>query len=223
MDIDEIRRINIRALEAELGAPTLAKRAEMSLSQFYNLRDGAKDSKTGKRRGMRKMTAWKIEEAAGKPRGYLDVLHDETNITAAPQRRPIPVISWVQAGEFSDIVDLHEAGLTSEWFDGYIAKLSDQAFALVVQGDSMVSPYPGTHSFPPGTRIIVDPLQVPAAGEFCLAKDVAAQTATFKKLHHEDGRWYLKPLNPVFPMVEIDDPSLRVLGKVVESYLQVRL
>lgn len=170
-----------------------------------------------------------IETTLKLPFGWMDgkdgaaASVEEANISPAPQRRPIPVISWVQAGDFCDIVDLHEAGLTSEWFDGYTAKLSDQAFALVVQGDSMVSPYPGTHSFPPGTRIIVDPLQVPAAGEFCLAKDVAAQTATFKKLHHEDGRWYLKPLNPVFPMVEIDDPSLRVLGKVVESYLQVRL
>jgi phage repressor protein C with HTH and peptisase S24 domain len=75
MDIDEIRRQNIRALEAIHGAPALAKNAGMSLSQFYNLRDGAKDSKTGKPRGMRKETAWKIEDAAGVERGYLDIPH----------------------------------------------------------------------------------------------------------------------------------------------------
>lgn len=75
MDIDEIRRQNIRDLEAVHGAPALAKKAGMSLSQFYNLRDGAKDSKTGKPRGMRKETAWKIEDAAGVERGYLDIPH----------------------------------------------------------------------------------------------------------------------------------------------------
>lgn len=74
MDIDEIRRANIRALEARHG-PRLAKAAGMSPSQFYNLRDGAKDSKTGKPRGMRKETAWKIEDAAGAPRGWLDQDH----------------------------------------------------------------------------------------------------------------------------------------------------
>lgn len=74
MDIDEIRRANIRALESKHG-PKLSKAAGMSPSQFYNLRDGAKDSKTGKPRGMRKETAWKIEDAAGVPRGWLDQDH----------------------------------------------------------------------------------------------------------------------------------------------------
>ncbi|MEF9340960.1 S24 family peptidase [Ralstonia solanacearum species complex bacterium KE101] len=85
MDIDEIRRENIRRLEARHGAPALAERAGMSLSQFYNLRDGAKDSKTGKRRGMRKETAWKIEEAAGVERGYLDSLHPEIAESRTPK------------------------------------------------------------------------------------------------------------------------------------------
>lgn len=76
MDIDEIRRINIRHLERVHG-PALAKNAGMSSSQFYNLRDGAKDSKTGRPRGMRKETAWRIEDAAGVPRGWLDAVHEE--------------------------------------------------------------------------------------------------------------------------------------------------
>jgi hypothetical protein len=74
MDIDEIRRTNLRAIEDKMG-PAIYKLAGMSPAQFYNLRDGAKDSKTGKRRGMRKETAWKLEDAAGLPRGYLDVIH----------------------------------------------------------------------------------------------------------------------------------------------------
>lgn len=83
MDIDEIRRRNIKTLEKQHG-PALAKRAGMSPSQFYNLRDGAKDSKTGKPRGMRKETAWKIEDAAGVPRGWLDIDHSQNNQTNEP-------------------------------------------------------------------------------------------------------------------------------------------
>jgi hypothetical protein len=75
-DIDEIRRANIRALEAELGGPVaLSERLGMSLAQYLNLRDGAKDSRTGKRRGMRKETAQRFNECFGKPAGWLDTDH----------------------------------------------------------------------------------------------------------------------------------------------------
>ena len=85
MDIDEIRRINIKALW-EKQRSALIDACKMQPAQFYNLRDGAPDSKTGKPRGMRKETAWKIEDAAGVPRGYLDKLHatpPEENIEEA--------------------------------------------------------------------------------------------------------------------------------------------
>lgn len=75
-DIDEIRRDNLSLLEGEYVTPTAAAKAiGMTLAQFSNLRDGAKDSKTGKRRGMRKETARKIEEACGKHPGWLDIDH----------------------------------------------------------------------------------------------------------------------------------------------------
>lgn len=77
-DIDDIRRENLLALENESGgASAVARLLAMSPSQFMNLRDGAKDSKSGKPRGMRKETARRIELAAGKPTGWLDENHDE--------------------------------------------------------------------------------------------------------------------------------------------------
>lgn len=78
MDIDEIRRANLKNLETEFGAPFVANEAGMSLSQFYNLRDGAKDSKTGKPRGMRKDTARRFETACEKPIGWLDINHHDS-------------------------------------------------------------------------------------------------------------------------------------------------
>lgn len=73
IDIDDIRRANLRLLEASYSGPAEAAAAVgMSTAQFINLRDGAKDSKTGKPRGMRKDTARRIEAAAGKPTGWLD-------------------------------------------------------------------------------------------------------------------------------------------------------
>jgi hypothetical protein len=62
----------------------------MSLAQFSNLRDGAKDSQTGKARGMRKETARRIEEAVGKPSGWLDQVHDQGN---EPQATAVNIAS----------------------------------------------------------------------------------------------------------------------------------
>lgn len=56
----------------------------MSAAQFANLRDGAKDSKTGKPRGMRKETARRIEEAAKKPEGWLDQEHQASTVPPSP-------------------------------------------------------------------------------------------------------------------------------------------
>lgn len=71
----------MRLLEAELGGPTeAANRVGMSPAQFANLKTGAKDSKTGKPRGMRKSTARRIEESAGKPVGWLDTEHSSPTL-----------------------------------------------------------------------------------------------------------------------------------------------
>ena len=76
MDIDEIRRTNIRALEVIAGSPkNTADRVGMTYAQYVNTRDGAKEAKTGKPRGMRKETAWRFEDAFGMPRGWLDTAH----------------------------------------------------------------------------------------------------------------------------------------------------
>jgi len=76
LDIDEIRRRNLRQIEQEYGgAAGAAAAVGMSPAQFINLRTGAKDSKTGKPRGMRKETARRIEQALRKPEGWLDQIH----------------------------------------------------------------------------------------------------------------------------------------------------
>ncbi|WP_082728970.1 hypothetical protein [Burkholderia sp. LA-2-3-30-S1-D2] len=91
-EIDEIRRDNLRIIEAERGGPAAAAAAlGMSHSQFTNLRDGAKDSKTGRPRGMRTATARKIEELAGKPVGWLDTDH---SLVAADPRASAQPAGW---------------------------------------------------------------------------------------------------------------------------------
>lgn len=99
MDIDEIRRINLCRLEDEFGAKAVAESAGMSIAQFYNLRDGAKDSRTGKRRGMRKETAWRFEDGCRKPRGWLDVDNSAQPVEIAEIQPPIPYLDRLTAEE----------------------------------------------------------------------------------------------------------------------------
>ncbi|AXK63747.1 hypothetical protein [Burkholderia sp. IDO3] len=93
-DIDQIRRDNLKIIEAERGGPASAAAAlGMSHSQFTNLRDGAKDSKTGRPRGMRAATARNIENRADKPLGWLDT--DHSDAVASAQSFALPA-GWEQ-------------------------------------------------------------------------------------------------------------------------------
>lgn len=77
-DIDQIRRDNLVLLESEFASATaLADAVGMQVAQYLNLRDGAKDSKTGKPRGMRKDTAARFEKAGNKYPGWLNIDHSQ--------------------------------------------------------------------------------------------------------------------------------------------------
>lgn len=147
----------------------------------------------------------------------------DQNVSPAPPRKSVPLISWVQAGSFSDVQDYYHPGEAERWEDVYQSSPSDNAFALEVSGDSMVSQIPGERSFPPGTIIIVDPGKSAGENDYVVAKDVVTQRATFKQLKYDGGRWFLKPLNPGYPTVEIDDPAIRVIGRVIEYRLGGKL
>lgn len=148
--------------------------------------------------------------------------NSQRNVIPVTSRGRVPLISWVAAGNLGEVQDMYAPGEADEWIDTE-TQPGQSAFALKVTGDSMTSPYPGEVSFPDGSIIIVDPGRSASAGDFVVAKDVNTQQATFKKLAHDGGRWFLKPLNPTYPTVEIDDPGLRVIGRVIESVTRRKL
>jgi len=145
------------------------------------------------------------------------------NVDTTPQGKRVPLISWVRAGQWSEIQDEFAPGEADDWVYAYDSRPNGHAFALRVTGDSMTTPYPGDRSFPDGTIIIVDPGQAANAGDYVIAKDIDTQQATFKRLVYDGGRWFLRPLNPAFPTIEIDDPAIRVIGKVIEYQTRGKL
>lgn len=187
---------------------------------------------TGETQSIKVDNARKAAEYLGVNRDWLaegigarlpDASTQEPNVNEVTSRAKVPVISWVAAGLLGDVQDNYHPGEADEWVDVYGIKPGKNAFALRVDGDSMTSPYPNDFTFPHGTIIVVDPMRGADAGHFVVAKDVATQKATFKKLTTDGGRWFLKPLNPTYPTVEIDDPALRVIGRVVESMTRQKL
>ena len=148
---------------------------------------------------------------------------EPSNVAPAESHRRVPLISWVQAGLWQDVVDNFHPGEADEWALAFDSLPGKHAFALRVVGDSMTNPIPGARSFPEGTVIIVDPGRAAGPGDFVVAKDTATQQATFKQLTTDGGRWFLRPLNPSYPTVEIDDPSIRVIGRVIEFQTRGKL
>lgn len=152
-----------------------------------------------------------------------DMHHEPSNTQPVTTKGRVPLISWVIAGNLEEVQDMYQPGEADEWVETTEAKPGKGSFALRVTGDSMVSPYPGDVSFPDGTVIIVDPTRACDAGDFVIAKDVTTQKATFKRLVHDGGQWFLKPLNPAYPIMPIDDPALRTIGRVIESHTRRKL
>jgi len=127
----------------------------------------------------------------------------------------LPILSWVQAGAWSESLSDNEPNVVASPF-----KCSSDAYAMVVNGDSMTSQHGALKSFPDGSLIVVDPNVEAINKSFVVARMDGSNEATFKQLIVDGDRKYLKPLNTQYPLINIDQPidiCGVVLGKIEES------
>lgn len=150
-----------------------------------------------------------LDSGEGTPTG------NNTNNTApGPEiRGAVPLISWVQAGQWADIVDNLAVGDAETWLDT-TAKVSRNAFALRVVGDSMAP------KVPDGSIVIFDPARGFHHGSLVLAKRVGDQQATFKMLWYDGATPYLKPLNDRYPMLDMPADT-RVIAVAIRLELDL--
>lgn len=127
----------------------------------------------------------------------------------------VPLISWVRAGQFCETEDPFEPGDAFGW-EARPKGGGDNCFALVVEGDSMTSPFPNKHSYPSGVKIIVDPDQEVLPGMRGIFKTADSNQATFKELVSDNGELYLKPLNPQYPTIKVTE-GMTICGKVIST------
>lgn len=146
-----------------------------------------------------------LSERIAQARARQQYIVNLTNVEPATIKGSVPLVSWVQAGDFSEAIDLYQPGHAEEWIDTTVA-IKQHTFALRVFNDSMEP------DFPPGTILIVEPEMDALPGDYVIAKN-GDNEATFKQLIRDGSDLYLKPLNPRYPMKKVDD-KVRIIGVV---------
>jgi SOS-response transcriptional repressor LexA len=216
---EQVRLHNLELLIAEAGsAAALARLAQTSDSYLSQIRRQFTTRK-GTPRGVGDELAQKLEQAMSKPYGWMDEPHappkeaaSEPHTSTEPGPTDFslyPLISWVQAGEWSEISGSFEIDNAKDLLPCPV-RCSKDTFVLRVRGQSMEP------RFRDGDLIFVDP-HVPADnGRFVVVRLDGSQEATFKQLIIEGGRRYLKALNPDWPqrIIEVNE-SAWICGVVV--------
>lgn len=129
----------------------------------------------------------------------MDTDHQREETTVSPIKltfgAPVPLISFVQAGNWTEVTEPYPQGLAEEWFP-CPAKHGPRAYCLVVRGDSMSNPG-NKPSYEQGDIIFVDPDRQPISGDRVIVRLDNEKEATFKQyVEEEGGSKYLKALNP---------------------------
>lgn len=138
--------------------------------------------------------------------------------SAAVGTTRVPLISYIQAGDLTAIMDDHAPGAAAEYLLTDLP-VSRHTFALEIKGTSMLP------EFKEGDRVVIDPDVRPQPGDFVAAKVVDHHghgEATFKKYRprgiNEKGVevFELSPLNEDFPSMRSDTAPLEIIGTMVE-------
>jgi len=124
----------------------------------------------------------------------------------------VPLISWIQAGNWHQVMDDFPPGVADDYV--YTDIKGRNLFALKVLGDSME---PRFHE---GDVIIINPNIHPRSGDFAVVKLLDTEEVIFKKYieREKEGLIILKPLNPEYHEIHLGpDDNFLVIGKAVEK------
>lgn len=131
----------------------------------------------------------------GEMQGYAigELVPDYNNVDPIPALRlQVPLISWVQAGDFCESVDLFQPGDADEWMPCPVPH-SKHTYALRVRGPSMEP------KFHEGEIVVIDPEAAALSGRYVVAKKTGSQEVTLKQLIMDGSETYLKAANPNWP------------------------
>lgn len=211
----QVRLDNLERLIAEAGsAKRLARLAGSSGSYLSQVRNRRR-SPAGSARRIGDHLAARLEKAMGKPDGWMDEFRGGDRPRPGGARfgpgptRLVPLISWVQAGAWTEIAGAFCAEDAESSLPCPV-RCSEETFVLRVRGESMKP------RFQDGDLIFVDPAVSPDHGRFVVVRAEDSNEATFKQLIVEGDRKYLKALNPDWPQrIVRSDSNAFICGVVV--------
>lgn len=129
-----------------------------------------------------------------------------------PARRLAPVVSYIQAGHWVELVDAYPMGSGFEQIE-IDAKWSPHSFVLKVRGDSM-SP-----TLTEGAYIVIDPAVEHKHGSIVVVRQNGDTEVTVKRLQKDGDSWYLKADNAAYGVIKLL-PDAHVCGVVVEMMVK---
>ncbi|TNL03458.1 LexA family transcriptional repressor [Kosakonia cowanii] len=207
-------RLNAARISAGLTQEALAKKAGVTRVAISKAEQGLTKNFNGD-------TLFKIASALNCNPQWLqsgrgDEKAWEKNIKSTTQpeiRYNYPVLNWVQAGNFAECGDNYSMYDIDNWRES-VKYAGKRGFWLEVHGDSMSSPV--GISFPEGMSILVNPEADPYSNSYVIARKKSTDEVTFKKYVYDLGREFLSPLNPQYPIIEMDD-DCEIVGVVVDA------
>ena len=214
--LNPTRLKNLEQLIREAGSATKLAKAAGTTSSYLSQVRNQLPTKKGTPRAIGDDLAEKLEKAMNKPHGWMDEQRDsdtsklENNACDGPGLRSLhPLISWVQAGNWCEISDSFVAEHGVELLPCPV-RCSPESFVLRVRGTSME---PRFHE---GDLIFVDPNASADHGKYVVVRLDESNEATFKQLIIEEGKRYLKALNPDWPnrIIEVDEEAT-ICGVIV--------
>ena len=130
----------------------------------------------------------------------------------------LPLISWVQAGNWNETIDNFYPGDADRWI--YCPfRHTENAFVLRVVGKSMYNPV-GERSYNDGDYIVADPGRQAANGSMVVVRLNNEHTAVFRQLLIEpNGEMMLMALNPAWPnrIIKVEH-NIAICGVVIGKW-----
>lgn len=171
------------------------------------------------RRNIGPSNARLIEAVCKKPRGWLDVVHQECEIyytesvkkngTLKPDiRSAVPLLRFEQVSEWLN----DEASVTVDETLIQGVECHDQnsrQFAIKLENDSM------TPDFPMGTIVFAEECNSARPGQYVVAVDPAGHVQ-FKQFVEDAGEFFIKPANPQYPTKRFSE-GWSILGVLAET------